>query len=295
MSAVVLLNSVQVNERQWPERLELELGIVGLQKPLWDIFIETIEALSVEQPPAGVEADSPTSELVPSLPDLLRRQHGRLAIERMGVRNLIESLDLLYRSLTPRQRGRADRMLRPFFIRIGLGPCVGVPILPLSVSIRQTIPLPPKVCRPEPRSSPRRGAPPIARVNECSRCPRNAEMSKSAHEKLEGEASLPFVPAIDASMLVGARRAMLDASRAFGDMWSRSARDFMAETTELTTRLSASKSPADVPAAYGRWMEAQFKRAAADSQEVMEIWQDAVKTSLANGGANGSGAGNRHR
>jgi len=126
-----LIDPVDVHrafECSWFEDLEQELGIAGLQEPLWHIFIDTLEALSDDLKAPAVGAASPMGVLAPSLPELLRIHHGRLAIERMGVRNLIESLDLLYRSLTPRQRRRADRLLRPLFVKIGLGHSIGAPI-----------------------------------------------------------------------------------------------------------------------------------------------------------------------
>jgi len=120
-------------------------------------------------------------------------------------------------------------------------------------------------------------------------------MSKSAHERSAEDTSLAFNPALDASALLGAQRAMIEASRALSDVWTRSARDFMTETSGLTARLAECRSPADVPSTYGKWIEARLKRFAADGQDAMEIWQDAVKTALANGDTDGEGAGKRDR
>lgn len=93
--------------------LELELGITGFQKPLWDAFIEALEQLSNNLAVADMERVSSSSEGPPSMSTQLRALQRRLAIERKGISELIEITDLLFQSLTTRQRMRADLLLPP--------------------------------------------------------------------------------------------------------------------------------------------------------------------------------------
>lgn len=132
-------------EQDWVRQVALELSIDGPQKPLWHAFVETLQALSDELTPTDCGTNSPSTEIAPSLPELLRSQHRRLAFKCRTMRDLIENLELLYRSLTPRQRGRADRLLRPLVKKIGSEEPVGA-LLPQSRPIPAVLLVPPKGC-----------------------------------------------------------------------------------------------------------------------------------------------------
>lgn len=112
--------------------------------------------------------------------------------------------------------------------------------------------------------------------------------TKQADQRHDGNSAFPFNPVFNADGLLGTHRAMLDANQAISDKWSRSAQDFISSTFELTAQIACCKSPAGALDAYGDWMQANFKRHMADVEEVMGIWQGAVKATLANGRADGS-------
>lgn len=113
MQALATIFAASDFEHPRLSKLEEELGIAGFQQPLWDVFVETFESLPDNLPLVDLEEACATTEAAPSLSAVLRSRCDRIDIERKGMRELIEITSLLYRSLAPQQRGRADRLLRP--------------------------------------------------------------------------------------------------------------------------------------------------------------------------------------
>jgi hypothetical protein len=103
-------------ERAWGAHpriadVECDLGIAGYQRAAWDDFVETLVALQetingIDRIDRRLGGDRP-----PSLPDLMGQRKVRLAAELELASTLKASTEGLYRSLTARQRARADRLL----------------------------------------------------------------------------------------------------------------------------------------------------------------------------------------
>jgi len=98
--------------------MENDLGISGIQKPLWDEFVETFEAISAALMAVDAENAADAADHAPSLPSALRARFKLLATERKGIRDLMENTELLYRALTSIQRVQADRLLLPLYSRL---------------------------------------------------------------------------------------------------------------------------------------------------------------------------------
>jgi hypothetical protein len=99
--------------------IERDLGIGEFQKPLWDAFIETFESVSERLFVADIQAAPCQLDYSPSLHSKLQSRFVRLAVERKALAELMEVIDILYRSFTPMQQARADRLLLPLFGALG--------------------------------------------------------------------------------------------------------------------------------------------------------------------------------
>lgn len=104
-----------VTKRAHPSRLaelEVDLGIEGHQRIKWNRFVEEFQRIShlvnnVDNIcTAGYSADR-----APAIPEALQAHAHRLSAEVAAANGLTAAVDRFYKSLTPRQRSRADRLL----------------------------------------------------------------------------------------------------------------------------------------------------------------------------------------
>lgn len=93
--------------------IECELGIAGFQQAAWDVFVETFTTVQDSLGRVTRASAHRFAERAPSLPEMLRAKRSRLAAELEAARMLEAIADSLYRTLTPRQRIHADRLLLP--------------------------------------------------------------------------------------------------------------------------------------------------------------------------------------
>jgi hypothetical protein len=119
MLPIVKIDAVTDRRLTRLSEVEQELGIDGFRKAIWDIFVETFEGLSGALRIVDLELASSMAANAPLLSTVLRARHHWLAIERKDIRELIEATDLLYQSLRPELRRRADHLLRPLWANLG--------------------------------------------------------------------------------------------------------------------------------------------------------------------------------
>jgi hypothetical protein len=86
-----------------------ELEITRFQRAPWDVFVDNLVYVRDTLDRHGVA--SPATGHCATLPDRLRVRKARLAAELEAVGLLDAVTDGLYRSLSPSQRQRADRLL----------------------------------------------------------------------------------------------------------------------------------------------------------------------------------------
>lgn len=99
--------------------LEDELGIMGFQKAAWQVFVEALETVAKTLETIDADCAQSIHDRAPSLPLVLGIQTQRLTARLQANRLLKAITDSLYRSLNPRQRERADRLLAPILKDIG--------------------------------------------------------------------------------------------------------------------------------------------------------------------------------
>ncbi len=93
---------------------EHDLGIVGYQRAAWEVFLESFASLLQTLEDADTECVIRVAGGNPrSLAGGLHEQMHRLSTLLQAMQILAASIENLYRSLTARQRERADRLLAP--------------------------------------------------------------------------------------------------------------------------------------------------------------------------------------
>ena len=103
-------------------QIEAELDLSTHQRAAWDVFVETFDwvrnDLDALEAIVGVRCD----DRAPGLRDALGMQAERVAARLSAVRHLESAAQNLYRTLSSRQRTRADRMLSVLCGEIGCVP-----------------------------------------------------------------------------------------------------------------------------------------------------------------------------
>ena len=91
--------------------IERDLGIGEFQKPLWDAFVGDVRVgLRERLFAADIQVAPCRLDYSPSLQSKLQGRFVRLAVERKALAELMEIVDVLYRSFTPMQQARGDRL-----------------------------------------------------------------------------------------------------------------------------------------------------------------------------------------
>lgn len=104
--------------------IEADLGIAGAQAGAWEVFVETFEMIAGVLEKLDAEVAGQFADRAPSLPNAVEL-HLRSLSARLEAARLLKAItESLYRSLSPRQRERADRLLPPV---CGLLACTGRP------------------------------------------------------------------------------------------------------------------------------------------------------------------------
>lgn len=96
-----------------------DLGIAGFQRPVWNVFVDTVEDAHRELAAIKAVSARNVAETAPGFQEALSSRSKLIAAERRRFAELVEITEILYRSLTPRQRVRADRLLRPLCSGLG--------------------------------------------------------------------------------------------------------------------------------------------------------------------------------
>ena len=88
-----------------------DLAISAAQTAAWEVFVETFDVIARALEAVDVEVAEHFADRAPSLPNALTVQVCALSARLRATRMLKGITDSLYRSLTPRQRERANRLL----------------------------------------------------------------------------------------------------------------------------------------------------------------------------------------
>ena len=103
-------------------RVEAELDLTSTQLASWVVLVDTFEEVRDAVEALDVITGHQLGEHAPGLEEVLEIQAKCLAVRLGAVRRLHGAVARLGRSLTPRQRTRADRLLGIHFRDLALTP-----------------------------------------------------------------------------------------------------------------------------------------------------------------------------
>lgn len=99
--------------------IKADLAISGGQTSAWDELVDMFHSTADLLEAAAKEMACNYAERPPSFPDALELRMQNLMVHLATTRRLSASLRSLYRSLTPSQRMRADRLLPTLYAECG--------------------------------------------------------------------------------------------------------------------------------------------------------------------------------
>lgn len=105
-----------------------ELDLSASQLPHWNEFAAAVRRAERERSIMRSISDGEAADHLPSLPQSLHSAAQRLTVDLAALRRIEAAALVLYRSLDPRQRGRADRLLRPISIGRNRSACNDAPL-----------------------------------------------------------------------------------------------------------------------------------------------------------------------
>lgn len=111
MQSITSLDEVGTNLAPRLAQIGIDLGISGPQWTAWDRFVEHFDAILRMINTADVMVATTFADRAPSMPSALGVQVYALSKRLRAARLLEVVTGRLYRSLTTRQRKRADRLL----------------------------------------------------------------------------------------------------------------------------------------------------------------------------------------
>ncbi len=101
--------------------LAADLGLTREQMPEWRAFVEAYSRISQDRDRMAAILQSNGRDRAPSLVEVAHMQVQALTVTVDAARRIERSIGALYAKLSTRQRGRADRLLSPLCMAVGVG------------------------------------------------------------------------------------------------------------------------------------------------------------------------------